>query len=177
MNNICLVGSGGVGTIASLVLEKSGRAKVTAVLRSRYAIVKEKGWNIDSIDHGKLDGWRPFRVVPSVKDAVFPDDPPYDFVVVTTKQLPDHYCVAELIRPVITPGHTVVVLIQNGLDIEVPIIQNYPGSSVMSAISMIGSQTSGENTILQPGTDVLTICPHFHDGLPHERQLQDARIR
>lgn len=192
MNNICLVGSGGVGTIASLVLEKSGRAKVTAVLRSRYAIVKEKGWNIDSTDHGKLDGWRPFRgvfhptickaptdrvqkVVPSVKDAIFPDDPPYDFVVVTTKQLPDHYCVAELIRPVITPGHTAVVLIQNGLDIEVPIIQNYPGSTVMSAISMIGSRTSGENTILQPGTDVLTIGPHFHDGLPHERQLQETR--
>jgi ketopantoate reductase len=57
--NICLIGSGGVGTIVAVVLEKSGQAKVTAVLRSRYEIVKEKGWDIDSVDHGVLRGWRP----------------------------------------------------------------------------------------------------------------------
>ena len=59
--NICLIGSGGVGTIAAVVLEKSGRAKVTAIIRSRYNIVKEKGWDIDSVDHGMLRGWRPSR--------------------------------------------------------------------------------------------------------------------
>ena len=61
MLNICLIGSGGVGTIASLVLEKSKRAKVTAVLRSNHSIVKDKGFEIDSVDHGKLSGWRPSK--------------------------------------------------------------------------------------------------------------------
>jgi ketopantoate reductase len=60
-SNICLIGSGGVGTIAAVVLEKSGRANVTTVLRSRYEIVKEKGWDIDSVDHGVLRGWKPNR--------------------------------------------------------------------------------------------------------------------
>jgi ketopantoate reductase len=59
--NICLIGSGGVGTIASVVLEKSGLAKVTAVLRSRYQVVSEEGWDIDSVDHGVLRGWKPSR--------------------------------------------------------------------------------------------------------------------
>ena len=59
MLNICLIGCGGIGTIASLVLEKSKRAKVTAVLRSNYDLVLEKGLDIDSIDHGKLVGWKP----------------------------------------------------------------------------------------------------------------------
>jgi ketopantoate reductase len=59
--NICLVGSGGVGTIAALVLEKSGRAKVTAVLRSSYSVVNEKGWDIESVDHGPRTGWTPSR--------------------------------------------------------------------------------------------------------------------
>lgn len=59
--NICLVGSGGVGTITSLVLEKSGHANVTAVLRSTYAVVKERGWDIDSVDHGILKEWQPTR--------------------------------------------------------------------------------------------------------------------
>jgi ketopantoate reductase len=55
-HKVCFIGSGGVGTIAAIVLEKSGRAEVTTVLRSRFEIVKKKGWNIDSVDHGVLRG-------------------------------------------------------------------------------------------------------------------------
>jgi ketopantoate reductase len=61
MLNVCLVGGGGVGTIAAYVLEKSGRAQVTAVLRSNYALVKEHGLDIDSVDHGEVRGWKPHR--------------------------------------------------------------------------------------------------------------------
>lgn len=50
MLNICLVGSGGVGTVASLVLEKSKRAKVTSVLRSNFDIVQKEGFEIDSVE-------------------------------------------------------------------------------------------------------------------------------
>jgi hypothetical protein len=57
--DICLVGSGGVGTVATVVLEKSGRAKVIAVLRSKYGIINNKCWDIESIDHAGLQGWRP----------------------------------------------------------------------------------------------------------------------
>lgn len=63
--NIALVGSGGVGTIASLVLSKSGRANVTAVLRSKYTYVSENGWDIESKDHGSLTGWKPYRGSPN----------------------------------------------------------------------------------------------------------------
>ncbi|GAD97579.1 2-dehydropantoate 2-reductase [Paecilomyces variotii No. 5] len=173
--NICLIGSGGVGTIASLVLEKSRRANVTVVLRSRYEVIKDKGWNIESVDHGNLTGWRPSGIASSVEDAALHAERPFDYVVVTTKQLPDVYSVPELIRPVVKANHTAVVLIQNGIDIEVPVISTFPSNPVMSAVSMIGSRTSGENTVIQVGTDVLTIGPHFHDGLDRERQLQSAR--
>jgi ketopantoate reductase len=50
-----------VGTIAAVVLEKSGRAKVTAVLRSKFDIVSEQGWDIESVDHGRLKNWKPNR--------------------------------------------------------------------------------------------------------------------
>jgi ketopantoate reductase len=42
MLNILIIGLGGVGTIAAFVLEKSGQAKVTAVLRPNYATVDPK---------------------------------------------------------------------------------------------------------------------------------------
>jgi ketopantoate reductase len=58
---VCLVGSGGIGTLASLALQESGEAHVTVVLRSNYDIIKEKGWKVDSVDHGIMESWRPNR--------------------------------------------------------------------------------------------------------------------
>ncbi|KAI9746635.1 MAG: hypothetical protein M1818_000349 [Claussenomyces sp. TS43310] len=173
--NICLVGSGGVGTIAALTLQNSG-ATVTAVLRSKYAIVEEKGWDIESIDHGTLKGWRPSRIVASISDAApVSQEEQYDFVVVSTKQLPDLFSVAELVKPVVTPGRTSIVLIQNGIDIEVPIIAAYPTNTVMSAVSHIGSRTHGENQVIHTGNDTLKIGAHFHVGLGYDAQLERTR--
>jgi ketopantoate reductase len=58
-SKVLLFGSGGVGTIAALNLEVGGHAEVTAVLRSNYNAVKERGFDIASCDHGTLKGWRP----------------------------------------------------------------------------------------------------------------------
>ncbi|EEH39103.2 2-dehydropantoate 2-reductase [Paracoccidioides lutzii Pb01] len=205
LRNILLVGSGGVGTIASLVLEKSRCARVTAILRSRYAVVKEKGWNIESVDHGTLKGWRPSRgefgsqhaslqnqttvitleqrrangksdeVVSSVESAMEAETEPFDYVVVTTKQPPDVFSVSDLIRPTVTLGLTTVVLIQNGINIEVPVIEAFSTNTVMSSITMIGSRTEGENTIIQLGPDIQIMGPYFHTGLERCVQAQQAR--
>jgi ketopantoate reductase len=59
--NILILGGGAVGAIAALSLETGGLAEVTAVLRSNFKTVNEKGYIIDSVDHGKLTGWRPSR--------------------------------------------------------------------------------------------------------------------
>lgn len=56
---ILVVGAGGVGTMACVALERSGMACVTAVLRSNYEKVIRDGFDIESIDHGKLSSWRP----------------------------------------------------------------------------------------------------------------------
>ena len=45
--------------MAALNLEFGGRAQVTAVLRSSYNIVKERGFTINSVDHGQVRGFRP----------------------------------------------------------------------------------------------------------------------
>ncbi|KFX96405.1 hypothetical protein O988_05343 [Pseudogymnoascus sp. VKM F-3808] len=178
--NVCLIGSGGVGTIGSVVLENSGRARVTAVLRSKYKVVSEKGWDIESVDHGTLKGWKPSRIVATVAEAALPsagtpdDAHNYDYVFVSTKQLPDSYSVAELIRPVVTPGVTAVVLIQNGLDIELPIIEAFPQNTVISGVSVIGSRTVGENGIAHIGSERVIMGPHFHDGLDRETQIRQA---
>jgi ketopantoate reductase len=57
---VLIVGTGGVGTLAAYALEIGGKATVTAVMRSNYDAVKEKGITIDSIEHGHdIKGYRP----------------------------------------------------------------------------------------------------------------------
>jgi len=57
--NVLLIGGGAVGAIAALNIEAGGLGAVTAVLRSNFSVVKEKGYTIDSVDHGHYDSWRP----------------------------------------------------------------------------------------------------------------------
>lgn len=59
--NVLLVGSGGVGTMAAYAMESGGRAAVTSVLRSNFAVVEKCGFTIDSIEHGEVKGWRPTK--------------------------------------------------------------------------------------------------------------------
>ena len=58
-SRVLLVGSGGIGTIAALNLETGGRAAVSAVLRSNFADVEKRGFNIKSCDHGVVNGFKP----------------------------------------------------------------------------------------------------------------------
>jgi ketopantoate reductase len=59
--NVLLFGGGAVGTIAALNIETGGLGAVTAVLRSNFGVVKDGGYTIESVDQGKLKGWRPTR--------------------------------------------------------------------------------------------------------------------
>ena len=59
--NVLVVGMGGIGVIAALNLETGGQATVSAVVRSAYDVVTSRGFKIDSVDHGKISGWRPHK--------------------------------------------------------------------------------------------------------------------
>jgi ketopantoate reductase len=59
--NVLVLGGGAVGAIAALNLEVGGLADVTAVLRSNFKAVETDGYIIESVDHGKLSGWRPTK--------------------------------------------------------------------------------------------------------------------
>lgn len=56
---VLIIGGGSVGAIAAVNLEVGGLAAVTVVLRSNYSAVTERGYKIESCDHGVLDGWKP----------------------------------------------------------------------------------------------------------------------
>ena len=55
------------------------------------------------------------------------------------KNIPEVNNTPKIIAPAITPGHTTIVLFQNGLYIEPPIIAAFPSNVVLSAPSFIGA--------------------------------------
>ena len=107
--------------------------------------------------------------------------PPYtetafDYVVVTTKNVPDcHPTVVDLIRPAIVPGKTVVVLIQNGYNIEKPIFESFPQNICLSGVSMITCREVKLAVIQQDGKDQLTIGPFQNPRLSQTSQLQASQ--
>ncbi|KAM3497393.1 hypothetical protein MY10362_009257 [Beauveria mimosiformis] len=140
MLDVCVVGAGGVGTIAAYVLEKSQRARVTAILRSNYAHVKERGFDIDSIDHGKVTNWRPNNVVSSFASAAA-EKKSYDYIVITTKALPDltSSVIAE-IKPLMTPGKTSLALLPKRTGHRGPLRRRLPSyAHLVEYVSKIGA--------------------------------------
>lgn len=134
--NVLLVGSGGVGTVVAYGIDFVGKSNLSIVVRRDFEKVKETGYDIKSVDYGEVKGWKPANIFPSVEAAKHIE---YDFVVVSTKSLPDLVKPEELVEPVITPGKTSVVLMQNGFDLGRPFFTKYPNNVIISGVSHIGS--------------------------------------
>jgi len=120
--DILLVGLGAVGTIYAFILQKEGLARVTAVARSNYEVVRDHGMHIKSVKYGEHKGWRPYRVFGSVEDAA---DRAYSHVVLLTKMITEIQTNPQLLGPLLSRPYTeqfpqpVYVLMQNGMNIEV----------------------------------------------------------
>ncbi|KZN93874.1 Uncharacterized protein EN45_040610 [Penicillium chrysogenum] len=162
---VLVIGSGGVGTMVSVALERSGQASVTAVLRSNYEQFVQNGFEIESIDHGKLSSWRPSAILNAVPLA----DPntPFDYVIVTMKNIPEVNNIPKIIAPAITPEHTAIVLFQNGLYIEPPIIAAFPTNVVLSAPTFLGAHEHNGHVVHDDHD-------YFHVGAFHNPTVDSA---
>lgn len=90
-----------------------------------------------------------------IPDTVKEDLPPFDFVVVTTKNVADvPPSITDVIAPAITPNVTAITLLQNGLNIERPIIAAFPNNPVLSGITTIGAREYPRGTILHGNYDI-----------------------
>lgn len=179
--SVLLVGGGSVGAIAALNLESSKQAAVTIVCRSNYQAVREGGYTIESCDHGSIRNWKPSRVVSEVPDIRHSGgDGDFDYVVCVTKNIADVApSVSDLIKPAVTPGKTVIVLIQNGLNIEKPLLSTFPQNVVLSGVSLIGSNEPTPGEIHQDFPDTLFIGPFRNPNLdpPHEQAAAEDFVK
>lgn len=173
--NILLIGGGAVGSMAAYALEAGQRAKVTMVLRSNYQAVRDEGYTIDSIEHGHdIKNWRPSAIRNTIPDVSGEQLPPFDYIVVTTKNVPDvGPAVEELIAPAVTPGTSSIVLMQNGLNIEKPLQNRFSKNTILSGVQLIGSEAKSANVILHNEPDICKLGPFEAADRDEQRRSRD----
>ncbi|CUM66559.1 uncharacterized protein PRCAT00004228001 [Priceomyces carsonii] len=168
-SKVLIVGFGGVGIVAGYTLERNGKADVVAVARSNLEKAQSEGYNIESVDYGTVN-YKPSKLVKTVEEAA--EYGPYDYVVVTTKNTPDIFKTEDLIEPVVTPKKTIILLSQNGIGIEEPIIKKFPGNIVLSGVSMISSNKYVTD-VKHVSTDILGVG-YFDDGFSDAELQKEA---
>jgi 2-dehydropantoate 2-reductase len=126
---ILLFGAGSVGTVYLWLLSKV--ASTTAVCRSNYSVVQKDGFIINSSIFGQDIHFKP-NVVRDCAEAASDSSQPYDYIIVCSKAIPD--TVPKLIAPAVTPGHTAIVLVQNGVGIEEEYATAFPENPIVSAV-------------------------------------------
>jgi len=127
--NVLLFGAGGVGAVYLYLLSRV--SSITAVCRSNYDVVKSKGFVVNSEIFGQNLHFTP-NVVKDCFEAAGTTDRPYDFIVVCSKAIPD--TIPGLIAPAVTPGHTVICLVQNGIGIEQEYVDKFPNNEIVSCV-------------------------------------------
>ncbi|KAI1017935.1 hypothetical protein LB504_003913 [Fusarium proliferatum] len=175
-SRVLVVGTGGIGTMSAYALEAGGKAEVTAVLRSNYEAVVRHGFDIDSVLYGEIKSWRPTHVVNAVPDVSIGDVPPFDYILVTTKNVADvPPTTADIISPAVTPGHTSIVLSQNGINIEKPLIARFPTNPLISSVAYTGATETAPGKIYNDDPDKQKIGAFDSPEVPGEVAEEAAR--
>lgn len=105
----------------------------------------------------------PMAVLKGVPDVKAQSMEPFDYIITTTKNCPDvPPSLPDLIAPAVTPGKTVIVMIQNGLNIEKPMFERFPHNIVLSGVSMIDSHEGQPGEIFHEDHDILYLGA-FHN--------------
>lgn len=170
---VLLIGAGGVGAVVAYSISYKKAATVSLVVRRDYEVVKNNGYKFNSYDHGEVNNWHPDELYSSIEEAS-KSGIKFDYVVVTTKNLPDIVKVEDIIEPVVSKGHSTIVLIQNGFDIGRPILAKYPENICLSGVTFVGSHNY--NGVIHQTQHEITQISYFpNEKLPLELQERKAK--
>ncbi|KIA75400.1 hypothetical protein HK57_00119 [Aspergillus ustus] len=174
---ILIVGTGGIGTVSAYSLERGGAAQVTAVMRSNYEAAVRDGIDIDSVQYGQIKAWRPTAIVNAVPDVSKEKNiTPFDYIVVTTKNIPDSPpTVSDLIAPAVTPGVTSIVLSQNGINIEKPLIARFPTTPLISSVVYTGATETAPAKVYHDDDECQKIGAFVNPGVAQDIADESAR--
>ncbi|KAK0558090.1 hypothetical protein OC846_000083 [Tilletia horrida] len=158
--HILIVGAGAVGCFYGSRLHDASRGVlVSLVCRSNYKAIAASGVKMETRNFGNYN-FTPHRVFSSIEHAAASTDTSasssssssairWDYIVVTTKALPDIVDDAAQIRALVAPSHSAIVLIQNGVGIERPHRLAFPTNPILSSVTVISAEQIAQGVIRQ----------------------------
>lgn len=163
---VLVVGTGAVGAFYGGKLAEAG-AEVSTVCRSDYAHVRARGITIESV-LGDFQ-FRPRRVVRTVAEYAAVEAA--DLLLVALKVLPEIDMPA-LLGPAVRPGVS-ILLLQNGIDIEPPLIDAFPRTPVLSGLAFTCINRVGPGHVRHLDYGRLTIGRYPTGSHPVVEQLAE----
>lgn len=164
--HILFVGAGAIGCFyASRLHHPSKNIHVSLVCRSNYSTVVKSGVDLQTHSFGNYN-YTPHAVYSSPQDASSSKTAPpsgWDYVVVTTKALPDLVDDSATIAPVVREGKTCIVLIQNGFGIELPHRKRFPHNPIVSGVTIASAELISPGTVRQFRWTRISLGP-YSDG-------------
>lgn len=167
--------------ILSSIPQPSRNVFVSLVCRSNYKAIAKDGVTLKTRDFGEYH-FKPYAVFPSI-DAAGRHPPSegssgttagaiWDFVIVTTKALPDRVDDAQFISPVVSVADqsrppekaTAIALIQNGVGVEGPHRARYPQNPIVSCVTVISAEQVSHGVVVQNRWTRISLGP-YTDGV------------
>ncbi|KAH8922407.1 2-dehydropantoate 2-reductase [Atractiella rhizophila] len=161
--SILVVGTGAVGGFYGSRLQHPPSSSVSLVCRSNYRAVKEaNGLTLQTHSFGSYH-FSPASIYPSIEDAsTARGGKEWDYLLVTSKALPDVEDGSEAIEPLVGEK-TAIVLIQNGIGIEEPYRKRFPRNPIISAVTVVSASQPSHGRIVQNRWTRISLGPYGGD--------------
>ena len=160
--DVLIVGAGAVGAFYASRLARVPEVRVSVVCRSNYDVVKTSGFTVHSPQYG-TDHFYPYKVFPNPKAASTGAVKAWDFIVVSTKALPDVSDDSALLEGLVG-SDTSIVLIQNGIGVEAPYAKRFPHATVLSAVTIVSAAQPQNGVIKHNRWTRISIGPYVPAG-------------
>jgi 2-dehydropantoate 2-reductase len=160
--NILIVGAGAVGAFYASRLAQVPSVNVSVICRSNYTAVAARGFSIRSPKYGSYT-FTPHHTFADPRAAAAAAVA-WDYILVSTKALPDVSDDSEILSGLVTDGHTAIVLVQNGLGVEEPYARRFPAATVLSAVTIVSAAQTAPGVIAHNRWTRISIGPYVAEG-------------
>jgi 2-dehydropantoate 2-reductase len=156
--NILIVGAGAVGAFNASRLALVPSTQVSVICRSNYSAVHSNGFSISSPKYGSYT-FTPHHTFANPRQAI-DSNIKWDYIVVSTKALPDVSDDSEILEGLVSQG-TAIVLVQNGLGIEEPYLKRFPSAIVLSGVTIVSAAQTSPGVIKHNRWTRISVGPYL----------------
>ena len=155
---VLIVGAGAIGAFYGARLSLAPPCLVSALCRSNYKAAKTHGFFVTSPQF-ESHTFTPTQTFASADEAR-QSKIQWDYLLVSTKALPDVSDDSALLEGLVGPK-TAIVLVQNGLGVEEPYARRFPHATILSAVTIASVAQPSPGHIKHNRWTRISVGPYF----------------